>query len=225
MLASISLACMAETAPLTNADIIKMLDAKLPESVIISKVQASKGNFDTSTDAIIELNKKGVGEKLLNAMLTPAKGAAEAQGPENAPSVSSGEKPSALSYGTASALVKKGVTTQREIIDLFGGADVMTTDKDGTEVWMYDKKTSTVATSGASNTTGQQTSEASQMAAFLGIPFIAGVGTAKEKSKTDTAGSVQSTGEVKSSSKNITFIIKFNENKTVKDFAVRQASY
>ena len=63
------------------------------------------------------------------------------------------------------------------------------------------------------------------MASFLGIPFLAGVSSAKEKGKTESTGNAQNTGEVRSSSKTITFIIKFNDNKTVKDFAVRQATY
>lgn len=230
--AGIAPATGADSTPLTNADVVKMLDGKLPESVIIAKIQGSAAKFDTSTDAIIELNKKGVSEKILNAMLSPQSNAgdggkaAQAEAPTApSPVAPAGDRPSALSYGTASGLVKRGVTTQREIIDLFGGADVMTTDRDGTEVWMYDKKTTTVSTSGASSNSKQETSEASQMAAFLGIPFFAGVSGAKERSKTDTVGNSQNAGEVKSSSKTITFIIKFNEDKTVKDFAVRQASY
>ncbi len=226
-------ASAAETNTLTNADVLKMLESKLPESVIIAKVQASEVKFDTSTDAIIELNKKGVSEKVLTAMITPKNivggsckttSAPQVETPSMPPAIAS-DKPSALSYGTATGLVKKGVTTQREIIDLFGGADVMTTDKDGTEVWMYDKKTTTVSTSGTVNNSKQEKSEASQMAAYLGIPLIAGGIMAKERAKTDSVEKSQNTGEVKTSAKNITFIIKFNENKTVKDFAVRQSSY
>jgi hypothetical protein len=59
------------TKPLTNADVIKMLEAKLPESVIITQIQSSQTRFDTSTDAIIELHKHGVSEAVLNAMLKP----------------------------------------------------------------------------------------------------------------------------------------------------------
>lgn len=228
--AQFTVASAEDAKPLTNADVIKMLDSGLPESVILSKVQASAANYDTSTDAIIELSKKGVSEKVLNAILNPQSGSSEGTKSEpakdaDAPAAMTGDKPSALSYGTAAGLVKKGVTTQMDILNLFGGADVMTTDRDGTEVWMYDKKTSTVASSGASSSSNQETSEASQMAKYLGIPFIAGMGSANQHGKAESTGTYQNSGEVKSSSKTITFIIKFNEDKTVKDFAVRQASY
>ena len=55
--------------PLTNADVIKMLENKIPESVILAQIQPSPVSFDTSTDAIIELSKNGVSERLLAAML------------------------------------------------------------------------------------------------------------------------------------------------------------
>lgn len=65
--------CLADDAarPLTNEDVLKMLEAKLPESVILTKIRTSKVKFDTSTDAIIELNKKGVSEKVLTAIINP----------------------------------------------------------------------------------------------------------------------------------------------------------
>ncbi len=210
----LAVAADAEPKPLTNADVIKMLDNKVPESIILSKIQASETKFDNSTDAIIELTKKGVSEKIQNAMVNP-KGSSEEgaksgavkppDAPAPPPAATPGEKKDPLSYGTATGLVKKGVTTQLEIMNLFGGADVMTTDKDGTEVWMYDKKTSTVSSSSASSRSEEVKSEASQMAAYLGIPFVAGVGGAKEKGKTETTGTSQNQGEYKSSSKTITF--------------------
>jgi len=222
--------------PLTNADVIKMLAAKIPESVIVSKIQAGEVNFDTSTDAIIELNKKGVGEKVLNAMLKPKDGLAEgakspdlnpagAVKPPGAPALAPGDKPSTLSYGTATGLVKKGVTTQLEILELFGGADTMTTDKDGTEVWMYDKKTSTVSSTAKQNSAETRKSEAEVMAFAFGIPLVGGFASAKAKGKEDTKTETESAGTVTHSVKTITFIIKFNANKTVKDCAIRQASY
>lgn len=141
------------------------------------------------------------------------------------PAVSSGGSPSALSYGMATGRVKKGVTTQDDLLQLFGGPSVMTTDKDGTEVWMYDKTTSTV--SGSTSQSGSQAehSDASVMAGFLGIPFLAGVGGAKSTENGQSAQVSQGAENITRSVKTITFIIKFNADKTVMDYAVRQASY
>lgn len=144
--------------------------------------------------------------------------------PTPPPVASAGEGQSALSYGMATQ-VKKCVTTQMDIMERFGGPDVMTTDKDGVEVWMYDKTTSTVSGSRAQSGSQAEHSEASVMAGFLGIPFIAGVGGAKSKTDSQSAQVSQGTETITRSSKTITFIIKFNPDKTVKDYAVRQSKY
>ena len=60
--------------PLTNDDVIAMVRKKLPESVIVSAIQASPGKFNTSTNELIRLNAAGVTEKELNAMLSSGKG-------------------------------------------------------------------------------------------------------------------------------------------------------
>ena len=57
--------------PLTNADVLKMIDDKVPEGVIVAKIQTSKVNFDTSVQTLGELSNKGVSERVLNAMLNP----------------------------------------------------------------------------------------------------------------------------------------------------------
>lgn len=141
------------------------------------------------------------------------------------PVASAGDPPSALSYGMVTGRVKKGVTTQQDLIDLFGGPSTMTTDKDGTEVWMYDKTSSTVSENYAHSGSQASRSEASVMAGFFGIPLVAGVGGAKGSANDQSAQISQGAGSVTRSVKTITFIIKFNPDKTVKDYAVRQASY
>ena len=49
----------AQTAkqPLTNADVISMLEAQLPESTIVLAIQNSGGNFDTSPQSLILLSR------------------------------------------------------------------------------------------------------------------------------------------------------------------------
>lgn len=137
------------------------------------------------------------------------------------------ERPSNLSYGMVTGKVQKGVTTQYEIMELFGGPNTMTTDRDGTEVWMYDKTASTVTGAHSSSAAQSTQSEAHVMAAFLGIPLVAGVSGASATARTDSAQVSQAQSSVTRSVRNITFIIKFNddEGKTVKDYSVRQSQY
>lgn len=142
-----------------------------------------------------------------------------------APPTPPADHPSTLSYGMVTGRVKKGVTTQQEIVELFGGPSTMTTDKDGTEVWMYDKTSSTVSGSYAQSGAQADKSEASVMATFLGIPLITGASSANVATQSQSAQSSQGASTITRSVKTITFIIKFNEDKTVKDYAVRQANY
>jgi hypothetical protein len=62
-----------EKKALTNADVIAMLDAKLPESTIVLSIQNSESNFDTSPQSLILLKNKGATAGILDAMLNPAK--------------------------------------------------------------------------------------------------------------------------------------------------------
>lgn len=57
--------------PLSNADVVTMIKAELPESVIILAIQQSPKNFDTSPESLIQLKKQGATAKILEAMLQP----------------------------------------------------------------------------------------------------------------------------------------------------------
>ena len=54
---------------LTNNDILKLVAVKLPDSIIISKIQSSPCAFDTSTDEIVRLKQAGVSDAILQAMV------------------------------------------------------------------------------------------------------------------------------------------------------------
>ena len=55
---------------LINRSIIEIVAAKLPEEVIITKIQMSKTNFDLPTLARVELNSSWVSANVLKAMMT-----------------------------------------------------------------------------------------------------------------------------------------------------------
>ena len=55
---------------LTNQSIIEMGAARLPEEVIITKIQTSKTNLDLPTPALVELNSSGVFANVVKAMMT-----------------------------------------------------------------------------------------------------------------------------------------------------------
>ena len=57
-------------ATLQNQDVIKMVKAGLDDSLIIAKIGSSKCQFDTSTDALIQLKQSGVSSIVLKAIVS-----------------------------------------------------------------------------------------------------------------------------------------------------------
>ena len=117
---------------------------------------------------------------------------------------------SALSYGAVTSTVVKGKTTQADLVQMFGGPSIATVDNDGVETWVYERSvTQTDVTSQSQNW---------QAAAGLGVFFghisaNAQGGGGQQSAASSTASSFRS----------LTVVVKFNENKTVKDYTVRSS--
>jgi hypothetical protein len=119
---------------------------------------------------------------------------------------------SALSYGTVTSQVVKGKTTQLELLQFFGGPNISTTDRDGTETWVYER--SVTQTDVASNSQAAQ-GTASLGAFFKYIDVQAGGSMARSAGASSTASSIRS----------ITVIVKFAADKTVADYTVRASQF
>jgi hypothetical protein len=61
----------AGPAALTNRDVIKLLQAKLSEDIIVAKIKTSKTNFDTSVDGLVALRTAGASDRLIAFMMDP----------------------------------------------------------------------------------------------------------------------------------------------------------
>lgn len=70
---ALSSSLFAQSAALTNADVVKMVEAGLPPEVVVGSIrQAKERNFTLTPDALIDLKKKGVPDPVIGAMLNPA---------------------------------------------------------------------------------------------------------------------------------------------------------
>jgi outer membrane protein assembly factor BamE (lipoprotein component of BamABCDE complex) len=98
-------------------------------------------------------------------------------------------------HGNVQLTLRKG-TSQAEVLEKFGAPNIATTDGEGNEVWTYQKHAS-VAKSKSSDS--------------YGTIILFG-------------GSSRSSG-FESSSRTMTLIIKFDSNKTVKDFKSMSSSF
>lgn len=91
--------------PLTNADVVKMVQAGVPESAIISSIQSSPVKFDLSPDALLALHRAGVSQKILEAVV--AQGGARPDSITPAKGLPSGGRSLARKVGESSALKVK----------------------------------------------------------------------------------------------------------------------
>jgi hypothetical protein len=118
-------------APLTNDDVIKMVQAKLPDAVVVAKIKSSPCNFDTSADTLIKLKQAGVSDVVLQAM---AEGGSAPEKP--AGSIAGGAVPtSALGPVTEIGVYFKKadawVEVQPEVVDWKSGGILKTMATDG----------------------------------------------------------------------------------------------
>jgi hypothetical protein len=84
--------------PLTNADVIEMSKAGLPERTIVLAIQKGPTSFDTSPQALIQLKNQGVSPAVLDAMLQT--GSAGASSSQTAPAVRQNNNLNSLAAGS-----------------------------------------------------------------------------------------------------------------------------
>ncbi|HEY4299805.1 MAG TPA: hypothetical protein VGM73_02950 [Candidatus Didemnitutus sp.] len=72
ILMTVLLAVRVAAAPVTNADIEKLLGAGMSEDVIVNVIKGGERQFDTSPDALIALKSKGATPAILAAMTASA---------------------------------------------------------------------------------------------------------------------------------------------------------
>jgi serine/threonine-protein kinase len=108
--------------------------------------------------------------------------------------------------------VRKGETTQGDLIRLFGGPNLTTFDEVGRETWIYEQT--------LTQTDVSTSSRASQATARLGLFFRSvAVGAAADKSSSEAAMTARSTV------RSVTVIVKFAPDRTVDDYAVRETYF
>ena len=76
LLAAVTATCASaqDQKALTNKDILDMVKKGLSESVIVKVIQASDTNFDTSPDALTQMQSSGTTLKVMDAMLKAGAG-------------------------------------------------------------------------------------------------------------------------------------------------------
>ncbi|MDK1046385.1 MAG: hypothetical protein QGM45_11975 [Anaerolineales bacterium] len=117
-----------------------------------------------------------------------------------------------LSYGNVTSRIEKGVTTQADLVRLFGGPSISTIDADGTETWVYERTASQSDVTGE----GQSTIEAKRLDFYFGLGYFT---TGKEK-RTATGSS-----QYRHSIRTLTVIIKFDKDRRVREYSARASRF
>jgi outer membrane lipoprotein SlyB len=61
---------LAAAAPMTNDDVIKMVQGGLGEATVIQAIDAAEPNFDTSADGLVKLKQGGVSDAVIQRMMS-----------------------------------------------------------------------------------------------------------------------------------------------------------
>ena len=74
LIISAAIPAIAQSAEaMTNADVLKMVNAGLPETTIVMAIGSAEPDFDTSPDMLIQLTQQGVPSSVIEAMLATSK--------------------------------------------------------------------------------------------------------------------------------------------------------
>jgi outer membrane protein assembly factor BamE (lipoprotein component of BamABCDE complex) len=122
-----------------------------------------------------------------------------------------GEETDQLTVGKVQREIRVGMTSA-EVIEALGSPNIVSTDENRYEVWVYDK----IATEHVYSTTSGGVS-ALILAGFVGGDGAGGAGLLPGFSKSAGASSTMQ--------RTLTIIIKFDEENKVRDFAYRQSTF
>lgn len=106
-----------QSQPLTNADVLKLVESKIAPEVVIEKIRASVCDFDTSPEALRALKAAGVPDSLLLVMVMSPKCS-----PEHAPRVNVNLPAGTVveletAYTINSQLVRKGDAVSFRVVN------------------------------------------------------------------------------------------------------------
>ena len=103
--------------PVTNSDVLKMVQAGLPESTIILSLENSETDLDTSPQTLIELKGHGVSQKVMDAMISAANKHRNAGSGAVAPVASNAP----VNPGAGNATTPEGGAMMAKVLESLGG--------------------------------------------------------------------------------------------------------
>ena len=101
---------------MTNRSVIRLVQAKIADDIIIEKIAKSKTKFDTSVDGLVALKSAGVSDRVINAMMHPESAAESSEGSGGSSGGSSGaKKPTGPASNASKEAVAHGAGTAASV--------------------------------------------------------------------------------------------------------------
>ena len=116
-----------------------------------------------------------------------------------------------LTVGTVQREIKVGMTTA-DVVQILGSPNMVTTDEQRRETWVYDK----IATETAYSTSSGGVSTLVLGGGLVGSGLLGGLGGADGR---------RSAGATSTTQRTLTIIIKYDEQSRVRDFSYRSSSF
>ncbi len=93
-----SFCLFAQSEILTNQDVILMTRAGLSNDLIIRKIKDTKGKFETTTQALIDLKKSGVSDTIIKLMMEKEKTVENKKADDDSTSFSNSDNPPSFDF-------------------------------------------------------------------------------------------------------------------------------
>ena len=122
-----------------------------------------------------------------------------------------GVKERQMTVGTVQREISKGMSGA-EVAEVLGSPNIVTTDAEGREVWVYDKISTEVSYSQSSGGAGVSM-------------LIGGAGGGAVAGALPSASANRSAGAQSKTQRTLTVVIKFDEQKKVRDFAYHTSRF
>lgn len=106
---------------LTNADVVALSESGLPASVIVTKIEGTKADFDVSVEQLVALSKAGVDGSVIEAMMNKGKAPAAQRSPA-ASNATSGQSADARPAPQSGATTDASKVPVRQSGDTFSDA-------------------------------------------------------------------------------------------------------
>lgn len=124
-----------------------------------------------------------------------------------------------MTLGVVQSSIREGMS-QADVASALGSPNIVTTDAEGNETWIYDKIATETSHSTSSRTQGSSVGGAAGAGGILGmVGILGGVGASQSTGASDRTGAASQT------QRTLTVVIKFDNKRLVRSVRSQASSF